>query len=62
MFTALQRADTIYRLRQATLPRQVAKNFAAMYYQHLENQGIDIQEEIFQAPKVISRIPRLAIG
>jgi hypothetical protein len=43
----------------ASLARQVAKNFPAMYYQHLENQGIDVQEEVFQALKVVSRIPQL---
>ena len=41
----------------ASIARQVAENFPAMYYQHLENQGIDVQEEVFQAPKVVSRIP-----
>jgi hypothetical protein len=38
----------------ASLAQQVAKDFPAMYYQHLENQGNDVQEEVFQA----SRIPR----
>jgi hypothetical protein len=43
----------------ASIARQVAENFPAMYYQHLKNQGIDVQEDVFQAPKVISRIHRL---
>jgi hypothetical protein len=43
----------------ASLAQQVAKNFPAMYYQHLKNQGINFQEETFQAPRVVSRLPRL---